>query len=89
MTKEKWFHPKRHTGWEKDLSQKTRRNIVYRNTKNEAEGKNGRLLLAERQMNALANVTTDAETKNKALSECPIFQAETRETDAKRHKKIH
>jgi len=74
MTKKKWFHPKRETGWKEESSARIRRANVYGHTVNEASGRYGRLLLAEQQMFALSNVTTDPGTKMKAESDAKYFK---------------
>lgn len=51
----KWFHPKVHTGWDKDDPAKTRRRKVLKAHK-------GNELSAARSMQALANVTEDRPT---------------------------
>lgn len=74
MTKKKWFHPKRETGWKEESSARVRRRNVYEHTKDEASGRYGRLLLAEQQMYALSHVTTDPGTKMKAESDAKYFK---------------
>ena len=63
---EQWFEPSVKTGWSKDLAQSTRINKVVR-----AHG--GDLLASARSMQALANVSTDAETSRKAKSDANIL----------------
>lgn len=52
----RWYSPRVRTGWSKNLSQKVRIAKVVRAHK-------GDLLASARSMQALANVTTDKETK--------------------------
>ena len=56
-----WFDPRIHTGWEKDMGERKRRKLVLKASK-------GDKLANGRGMIALANVTTDKETKQKAFS---------------------
>jgi len=63
---ERWFEPGVKTGWSKDLAQGTRINKVVRAHK-------GDLLASARSLRALANVTTDSETRRKAASDANIL----------------
>ena len=87
--KQKWFRPKQESGWHKDLSEKTRRNIIYRNTADDFAGKYERNLLAEQQLNALANVTKDKETKQKALKDAEFFKRRRESMKRKSKKKLY
>lgn len=89
MSKEKWFHPKRESGWEKGMSERARRRIVYENTKDEATGRYARLLLAEEQMNGLAHVQKDPETKRKALSDASYFKRQRERIRPKSGRVLH
>ena len=90
MPKQKWFHPKRETGWREDSSTRARRRTVYEHTKSGAEGRYARLLLAERQMFALAHVNEgpkgDPGTRMKAEADGEYFkrQREKMKRKAKR-----
>ena len=87
--KNKWFKPKQESGWHKDLSEKTRWNIIYRNTSDDFKGKYERNLLAEQQLNALANVTKDKETKRKAESDAEYFKRRREAIKRKNKKKLY
>lgn len=62
----RWYEPKVHTGWSKDLSQKVRIAKVVRAHK-------GDLLASARSLQALANVTTDATTKRLARADARVL----------------
>jgi len=61
-----WFEPSVKTGWSKDIKQSTRIRRVVRAHK-------GDLLASARSLQALSNVTTDAETRRKAKSDAAIL----------------
>jgi len=61
-----WFEPGKSLGWSKDDSQTTRR-------RNALKSRRGNYLKAARALQALANVTTDRETKQKAHSDAVYF----------------
>lgn len=61
-----WFNPKKHTGWDKDMPMDERRAKMLHAHK-------GNKLAAGRAMQALANVTTDQETKQKARADALYF----------------
>jgi len=63
---EQWYAPKAHTGWSKDLAQKTRIAKVVSAHK-------GDLLSSARSMQALSNVSVDPTTKQKAKSDADIL----------------
>jgi hypothetical protein len=63
---QRFFHPKRHTGWRKTQSVTTRRRLMLK-----AHG--GDYLAAARALIALHNVTTDAETKRLAYADADFF----------------
>jgi len=62
----RWFHPGEALGWKKDQPQKRRINIVVRS-------RGGDYLAAGRALQALANVTEDRETKEKAGKDAKIL----------------
>lgn len=64
--KEKWFHPKTHMGWAKDLPAAERRDKALK-----AHG--GDALAAARALLALANVTKDKETRRLARADADYF----------------
>jgi len=63
---ERWYNPKVHTGWEETQPQAERVARLI-----DAHG--GDLLAAGRSARALANVTTDAETRRKAASDAKLL----------------
>ncbi len=67
-TREKWFAPRVTTGWSKDLPQAKRIRLVVKAHK-------GDLLASARSLRALANVSTDRETKQKASADATILFA--------------
>jgi len=62
----RWFKPRVRTGWEKDMAQDTR----LRRT---LAAHDGDKLAAGQAMQALANVTTDRETRQKAQADARYF----------------
>lgn len=66
MTVEKWFSPKKHTGWHKTMPATKRRQVALKAHKNNA-------LSAARSLQALANVTKDRETKKLAQVDAEYF----------------
>jgi hypothetical protein len=62
----KWFEPGRHTGWSKSDGQATRRRTILKS-------RQGNYLKCARALQALANVTTDSETRRKAHSDAIYF----------------
>ncbi len=68
---ERWYHPKVETGWEKDMPVEARRRRVLRAHK-------GDTLSSARGMQALANVTTDRETKSRARADALYFFGKNR-----------
>jgi hypothetical protein len=64
-----WFNPQIHTGWEKDMPLEKRRDLVLKAHK-------GNYLASARSMQALANVTTDMETKKQAAIDADYFFTE-------------
>ena len=68
----KWFHPKKHTGWDKDQSPTTRRRKLMASTPKSMSMRK-RHVQAGRRANALANVTTDKATATKARSDANYF----------------
>lgn len=65
-TAKKWYNPQTHTGWEKDMPVRERRELAYK-----AHGRD--YLAAGRGMQALANVTTDQPTKIEAQKDAEYF----------------
>jgi len=64
--RERWFEPQVETGWEKSQNQSVRRGKVLK-------AHNGDYLASGRAMQALANVTTDRETRKKARADAVHF----------------
>lgn len=66
MAKQRWFQAategSRPLGWRKDMGQRQRIALAVKNRR-------GDTLAAARALNALANVTTDTETKRKARAD--------------------
>ena len=62
----KWYSPKVHSGWKKDMPAKERRSLLLKAHK-------GSLLAAARSKQALANVTKDEETRVLALKDAEYF----------------
>jgi hypothetical protein len=62
----RFFHPKVHTGWHKDMPMRKRRALVLKKHKNNA-------LAAGRSMQALANITTDKQTRIKSTQDAKYF----------------
>jgi hypothetical protein len=71
--KDKWYEPGRETGWDKDEPQEKRIRMVI-SSENKNLSPHNRNLRAFRQMNSLANVTTDSETEKKARSDAEVFR---------------
>ncbi len=69
---EKWFRPRKHTGWHKDQSPATRRRHLMASTQR-GLSLDRRRLEAGRRAQALANVTRDAQTKKKARADARHF----------------
>jgi hypothetical protein len=67
MSTRQWFEPKRHTGFKKELSVQKNAQIMYRNS-DKRMSRSNRWLRVGKQAQALANVTKDIQTKNKARS---------------------
>jgi len=70
--KVKWFKPKKHTGWRKTQSSTTRRRKLLDSTSKRMTLRN-RYRQAGRRANALANVSTDPDTKRKARTDANYF----------------
>lgn len=62
----KFFHPKVHMGWHKDLAMSTRRRKALKAHK-------GDNLATARALQALANVTQDKVTRQKAQADANYF----------------
>lgn len=72
MTDNKWFKPKRHSGWRKRDSAVNRRKKVLEYT-DKRRNIHDRLVQAGRKLLALTNVTIDNETKIKAKEDSNYF----------------
>jgi len=70
---DKWFEPGRHTGWSKDEPQKKRINTIMLSQSKSLTPHN-RTLRAFRQLNSLANVTTDKSTEIEARKDAAILR---------------
>ena len=70
--KEKWFAPKRSSGWHKEQKATTRRRKLLAATDKRLSTRN-RYLQAARMMGSLANVTRDAKTAEKAKVDADYF----------------
>jgi hypothetical protein len=66
MATSKWFEAGKKLNWSKDLSQTVRR-------RNALNSRKGNYLATARALQALANVTQDAETKRKAAGDAKYF----------------
>ena len=66
--RERWFAPTISTGWSKSLPRAKRINLTVKAHK-------GDLLASARSLRALANITTDRETKQKASADAAILFA--------------
>lgn len=64
--KKRWYAPKVHSGWKKDMPAKKRRSLLLKAHK-------GNPLSAARSKQALANVTEDEETRVLALADARYF----------------
>ena len=70
--KEKWFSPKRHSGWHKEQKPTTRRRKLLAATDKRLSMRK-RYLQAARMIGSLANVTQDAKTAEKAKTDADYF----------------
>lgn len=81
MAQDTWFadatQDSKPLGWRKDMPQWKRINIAVRNRR-------GNLLAAARALNALANVTTDHETKLRARADASYLYKQHRAQKATR-----
>ena len=79
--KKKWYQDikKVHTGWRKTQSAETRRRKLLAAT-DKRRSLHNRYVEAGRQAQALANVTRDQETKQKATKDAQYFFKRARET---------
>lgn len=82
----KWFNPKKHTGWSKDQAQDARRRTLLGASSRSLTPHN-RYLQAARRAQALGNVSTDVETKRKAVSDARYFYAKADKTKPKETKR--
>jgi hypothetical protein len=69
---EKWFKPRKHTGWDKDQSAATRRKHLMASTP-KSFSLHRRRLQAGRRAQALANVTRDKKTEKLAKQDAEYF----------------
>ena len=76
---EKFFEPKRHTGWEKTLGESARRGKLFEAT-DMKKSIHERYVEAGRMIQELANVTTDVDTKVKAKDDAEFFFEKAKET---------
>ena len=74
---DKWFDPTTHSGWQKDMPLKTRRNKVF-----VAHGRDA--LASARSLQALANVTQDSATKRAAKADAKYFFAQHKKKGGKK-----
>lgn len=72
VKKQKWFHPRRESGWKKTMNPKTRRDMIYRASDRHLS-QYERNIQAGRMIKSLANVTKDKETKKKADGDAKYF----------------
>ncbi len=77
---ERFFEPKRHTGWEKTQSESTRREKLMAAT-DKRKSLHDRYVEAGRMIQELANVTTDEETRAKAKEDAEYFFGKAKETE--------
>lgn len=77
---DKWFQAGKSLNWSKSDSQTTRR-------RNALKARKGNYLKAGRALQALANVTTDAETARKARSDARYFFEKNRTTKKTKRRK--
>lgn len=82
MKKEKWFHPRRETGWKKTMNPNTRRVMLYSATDSHLS-QYERNIQAGHMIRALANVTEDKETKKKAEGDAKYFSNKAKILEAK------
>lgn len=69
---EKWFKPRRSSGWHKEQKAATRRRKLLAATDRRLSIRN-RYLQAARMIGSLANVTRDAKTAQKAKTDADYF----------------
>ena len=77
---EKFFEPKRHTGWKKTMTAATRRSKLL-NATDKKKSVHDRYVEAGRMIQELANVTTDEETKTRAKEDADYFFEKAKETE--------
>ena len=68
----KWYKPKIHSGWSKDLTELGRRRKAYKSHKT--------YLSTAKSLMALSNVSKDATTKRLAKSDAKYFYRKHKET---------
>jgi len=76
---ERWFNPKKHTGWKKSQTARSRRQHLIRYT-DKRKNMHNRYVQAGRRVQALANVTTDPETEKLARRDAVYFFKKARDT---------
>ena len=79
---EKFFKPKKRTGWEKTLEPATRRSKLL-NATDKNKSMHDRYVEAGRMIQELSNVTTDVETKTRAKEDANWFFEKAKETQKK------
>lgn len=72
--KEKWFKPRRSSGWHKEQKATTRRRKLLAATDRRLSIRN-RYLQAARMIGSLANVTQDSKTAETAKQDADFFYA--------------
>lgn len=77
---EKFFEPKRHTGWEKIMAPATRRGKLL-NATDKSKSMHDRYVEAGRMIQELSNVTTDEDTKTRAKEDADYFFEKAKETE--------
>ena len=75
---QRFFEPKRHTGWEKTQEPATRRSELL-NATDKNKSMHDRYVQAGRMIQELSNVTTDEETKTEAKEDADYFFEKAKE----------
>ena len=75
---DRWFHPKRITGWHKTQEPSVRRSELFQSTDKKLSI-HDRYVQAGRVIQELANVTTDIDTKKKAKIDAEYFFQKAKE----------
>jgi hypothetical protein len=76
---DRWFDPKRHTGWQKTQEPTVRRRNVLEATDKD-KSIHDRYIQAGRMIQELSNVTTDEDTKEEAKADAEYFFKKAKET---------